>query len=155
MAWPDIQLPAMLGGGAQLTGNMQRTHVFRQADVPASTSPQTLLDTADDWIQAVLRRPPPRPEDSEAIWRKTVEERDLGLMEGPFDRDHFDRKFQGRWRPIVRFCIYQADGKLRVIDDGRSCGTNQALESDSSFCFVLSRMCIVIRLIASLEMVAT
>ena len=32
----------------------------------------------------------------------------------------------GQWRPIHRFVVHQADGKVRVIDDGRRGGQNAA-----------------------------
>ena len=51
------------------------------------------MDTAEEWINEVLTRKPPNEDDARAIWEKTLEERDLGLMEGPFEREHFDALF--------------------------------------------------------------
>ena len=38
-----------------------------------------------------------------------------------------DKRYgRGQWRPIHRFVVHQADGKVRMIDDGRHGGQNEA-----------------------------
>ena len=55
--------------------------------------------------------------DHNAMWEKSIEERDAGFAEGPLEIAELDRMFgRGTWRASRRFAIWQK-GKLRVIDD--------------------------------------
>ena len=61
--------------------------------IEAETSLEQLLAGSEQWINDVEACGAPDPGDAKAIWDKTVAERDLNLMAGPFDRSDFDSKY--------------------------------------------------------------
>ena len=75
-------------------------------------------------MNTVLASPPPR--DATEIFQLTAEEIDKQFTQPLRTADEVDAMFgKGRWRPIYRFLVRQADGKTRLIDDGRRGGQNQ------------------------------
>ena len=74
-------------------------------------------------MSTILARPPPR--DAAAIFELTAEEIANNFTQPLRTADELSKKFdEGRWRPIYRFLVRQADGKTRLIDDGRRGGQN-------------------------------
>ena len=63
---------------------------------------------------------PPRPRKADLIFEKTAEEIKKGYCSDLLTLTEVNLKFgAGRWRPLHRFVAHQADGKKRLIDDGR------------------------------------
>ena len=72
----------------------------------------------------MLNSPPPK--DAEEIWRLTLEEIEKNFTEPLVSASEINAGFgKGQWRPIHRFLVRQADGKVRLIDDGRRGQQNQ------------------------------
>ena len=84
-----------------------------------------------EWVDQVCARPPPRDEQVEVIIKKSRDEIDAGLLRGYWTRQQMDRRLgRGRWRPLVRFAVWQAGAqKYRVIDNGRTAGHNYTLST--------------------------
>ena len=59
------------------------------------------------------------------LWNKTLEEKDKGWIEGPYDPDYITELFGHDWSTIRRFLVVQGS-KVRPIDDGRECHINEA-----------------------------
>jgi hypothetical protein len=73
--WPDSSLASTTMSGAQIIGKLPTFGVFRQAEVNAVCSASELLEESADWLQELLRLPAPKPEEQNAIWVKTEQER--------------------------------------------------------------------------------
>ena len=57
---------------------------------------------------------------AEQVVDKIIAEHKKGFCSSLYTRTAMDRMFgRGRWRPLVRFQIIQADNKKRMIDNGR------------------------------------
>ena len=131
MAWPDHEFPHLAAAGSSLVGNMPVSHIFRPAVVTASTSLAELLATAPVYIDHIVKQKPPPAHQIDAVWSKTCEEFESGHMSGPFTRSQVDAIWgRDQWRPAPRFALRQRSGKLRVIDNGRSGGYNDATAAD-------------------------
>jgi len=130
--WPDTKLHEMVRDGATIAGRLPHSGIYRQADVQAAISLDDLQVTSEAWIAEILSRAPPKEEQLQAVWEKSREEVELGLLRGHWSKDQMDRRWGlGRWRPLVRFAIWQALAKKwRCIDNGRSASTNYTLETD-------------------------
>ena len=105
-------------------GEFNNSGLFR----PIKAAPPRELDTwlgahAEEAIAAILASRPPRF--AEDILKVTQEEQERGFC-GPFlTKSEIDSMFgPGQWRPLERFLIKQADGKLRMIDNARRTGHN-------------------------------
>ena len=71
-------------------------------------------------------RQPWRGNDVSAVWEKTLEECQRGLMHGPFTRAQLDGCYGvGRWRAMQRFAVWQK-GKPRACDNARASLHNDA-----------------------------
>ena len=65
-----------------------------------------LLKRSVDIVDSLISRPAPPAEQVQAIFEKTEEERELGLMSSYFDRATLDRRFgKGRWVALPRFVV--------------------------------------------------
>eukprot|EP00971_Amphidinium_carterae_P308875 6137710-Amphidinium_carterae.1 len=108
-------------------GKARRSPLYPSALIPASISEDDFWKNAK-WKRAchvqLVRSCGSGASDLE-LWRKTLEERDCGYLDGPYTKAQIEDLFEARWCPIRRFPVLQAT-KLRPIDDGRENGVNNA-----------------------------
>jgi len=129
IGWPDNALGQLVAGGATIIGALPEAGIYRKADVTPSVSKQELLDTNAEWVDQIMARRPPPPEQVAVVWSKSQEEIKTGTLRGFWAKEVLDAKWGvGGWRPLIRFAIWQAgSGKWRVIDNGKSASHNDAL----------------------------
>lgn len=104
--------------GYPIVGDIPPSGVFRPVK-PKEAPPlaQWLANASEVVDQLMCSRP---PKFAEEILATTKEEIEKGFCSPLCSRAALDSKFgRGRWRPMERFLIKQADGKLRVIDNCR------------------------------------
>ena len=125
MEWPDWRLPLRFIGGFRIVGVLERTNIFEPKGFEEPVPKAVLLQNAAKIIASIeSSRPSP---DAEFLWDSCLKEHEKGFGGPPRDKSYFDGKFgPGGWSPIPSFCITQADGKQRRIDNGRSGGQNSA-----------------------------
>ena len=118
LRWPDVAQPQQLLLGYPIIGELEHSGIFR------CVNPKESKDV-DDWLaegpMAISRimasHPPLHVED---ILATTVEEQEKGFCSPFLTKAQVDALFgAGRWRPLERFLIKQADGKKRVIDNAK------------------------------------
>ena len=129
LRWPDLTLDRRFVEGFALLGHVEEPALFRALDAPAPPSSSLGLKSAQgvtalqvvDEMCAKLRP----HEHSQFLSDFTREEISQGIASGPFTREELDERFGvGQWLPMRRFPRTQSSGKMRPIDDGRSCGHN-------------------------------
>ena len=121
----DLDAPLRMVLGCPVAGDLPPTRVWDEGRVPRPLG----LDFDDlphaawnRWLVADAQRRfaalcPRARADHDAMWAKSVAERDAGLCEGPFTPEQVDTMFgPEHWRGSRRFPIWQK-GKLRVVDD--------------------------------------
>ena len=120
LRWPDRTQARGYLEGFPVVGEIEASRVFRPL------GPQVAMDLNSEFygeaaiaeVEQVTASPPPK--DAEEIWALTQEEIDKNFTEDLVTAAQMDARFgRGRWRPIHRFLVRQADGKVRLIDDGR------------------------------------
>ena len=124
LKWPDRLQAINLLRGYNIVGEFESSGIFRPIKAAAPRDLETWLGTeAETAIANILHSRPPRFADD--ILKVTLEEQERGFC-GPFmTKMEVDHLFGlGRWRPLERFLIKQADGKLRMIDNARRTGHN-------------------------------
>ena len=136
LRWPHRTLVRSMVLGFRTVGDVPDSGVFRPVSRPASMSFPEFARTNAAWVtqcaHRVARRAAREPEMAEACWRRTIEERDAGLIQGPFTVAQlnaspgtgFPAFGYGRYRPLPRHAIFQGK-KYRCIDDGACSGTNE------------------------------
>ena len=132
-AWLGLttSFPHLAAAGSSLVGNMPVSHIFRPAVVTASTSLTELLATAPAHIDSLVKQKPPPADQIDAVLSKTCEEFESGHMSGPFTCSQVDAIWgRDQWLPAPHFALRKRSGKLRVIDNGRSGGHNDATADD-------------------------
>ena len=127
---PDSDLAARLAVGLEAVGDIPESGWWPAEDKLASEDFGEMDHAA--WVRRLERlieleaRQPWRGDDVKAVWEKTLEERQKGLMHGPFTREQLDSCYgAGRWRPMQRFAVWQK-GKLRACDNARASQHNEA-----------------------------
>ena len=127
---PDVDIAAQMAVGFEAVGDIAESGWWPREEKPALAS----LDEMDHaaWhkrMEASIRTEasqPWRADDVEAVWRKTLDERDRGLMHGPFSQEELTERYGvGAWRAMQRFGIWQK-GKLRACDNARTSMHNDA-----------------------------
>lgn len=133
--WPHRKLVHDMLHGFPSVGHIPDTGVWKEVQRPASMPFASFVSSNPAWVrqcrQRVLSVAKRDPERAHACWTRTIEERDAGLILGPFTISQLDAKSStgfpafgfGMWRPLPRFTIRQKD-KWRCIDDGAASGTN-------------------------------
>ena len=118
LRWPDVSQPQQLLHGYPIVGELDHSGIFRT--VPGKEMPclsQWFADGPAAVDRILASRPPLHYED---IYLATREEQDKGFCSEFMSRSQLDSLFgPGQWRPLERFIIKQADGKMRVIDNAR------------------------------------
>ena len=132
MLWPDVHLWQLWAEGADIAGPLPRFGVFRDAEIRAGQSLDDLLSDAPVWNESITRMRPPEPEQAAAVWKKSEEERQSGILDGWYSATDMDQRFgRGSWRALVRFGRYQFTAKKwRQIDNGKSSGHNATLDAN-------------------------
>ena len=127
-AWPDVDLPWMFVDGAEIVGNIPVAGIFRETEVPAECTVEELLRDSGKFVDGLMARPPPKPEEAEVCWTKSFKEQAEGTL-GPWHtREEMDAKWgAGEWRPIPRFALWQQGHVAwRCIDNGKEGRQNAA-----------------------------
>ena len=123
--------------GTQRRGPLSKhaPQIFKPVE-PAAPCPPDLQDELRERVpkaHAKLHLVLPRAEYAQELLDHTAQEIDQGWAEGLFTKTQLDQAFgEGNWLPMQRFMHVQPSGKLRPIDNGRSCGHNslsRALET--------------------------
>ena len=133
--WPHRSLVRCMLHGFRTVSDIPDSGLWRPVLRPASMPFEQFAATNAAWSQRckqrVLALARGEPERAAACWSRTLEERDAGLILGPFTMSQLDaplsRGFPAfgyrKWRPLPRFAIWQGR-KYRCIDDGAAAGTN-------------------------------
>ena len=135
LRWPHRRLVRDMVLGFRTVGDIPDSGIWRQVDRPAEEGFASFAATNVAWFyecrHRVLRAAERNPEMAAACYQRTLEERDSGLITGPFSATQLNAPRSsgfpafgfGRYRPLPRFAIWQGN-KYRCIDDGAASGTN-------------------------------
>ena len=130
--FPDMDIVNVVKQGAELTGEPKPSPLFPFDWKPAVTSRDELL-ASSTWRRKALQVKHPGEEGemkNEELHKATMEEVELGHLEGPFTEGELDARFgKNRWLFNKRFALHQGTAenpKVRVIDDCRRSGLNSA-----------------------------
>ena len=118
LRWPDVAQPQQLLLGYPIIGELEHSGVFRFVNPKDSKDVDEWLAEGPMAISRIMAsRPPLHFED---IFATTVEEQEKGFCSPFLTKEQVDALLGvGRWRPLERFLIKQADGKKRVIDNAK------------------------------------
>ena len=125
---PDLEVFNLMQG-VDLVGVAERSPFFGAKIVPACTTPKFALMT-NKWQRKQIEARNIHEQDPElarTLWDTTLNEVDLGFLQGPFyDLDEV-KKLLGTSEMVCsrRFAIIQG-GKPRIIDDLKESGVNRA-----------------------------
>ena len=126
LQWPDRAQARSYVEGFPIIGNIPDSGTFRQlSPQQQGISTRTFFGTAAvNAVDEIEAMPPPKH--AEVIWKLCLEDVEKGFASPPVPRAAMDRKFgRGLWRPLVRFAITQASGKVRGIDDAKRTKHNE------------------------------
>ena len=126
LRWPDVWQAKEMIRGFSIVGDLPVSGLFRAITPHLSKDPDTQAWLASDAVAAVdaILQSSPGKHAAE-IQRVTEKEQAKGFCSEWMTRSQLDARFgRGGWRPLERFLIVQADGKLRVIDNARRTGHN-------------------------------
>ena len=120
LRWPDIGQPMKYVKGFELLGSIDESHVFREVlgTQVGSIDEDFFGEPAIAAVDELMQSTPPK--DADLIFEKTADEVKKGYCSELLTLTEVNKRFGvGRWRPLHRFVAHQADGKKRLIDDGR------------------------------------
>lgn len=118
LRWPDVYQAQNLVRGYPIVGHIAATGVFRTVEPRDIQALDDWLEQADAVVDALVRARPPKH--AEDILQQTRAEQAKGFCSPFYSRSALDSMFgKGRWRPLERFQIVQADQKKRMIDNCR------------------------------------
>ena len=123
----DSKIADELVTGLSYTGTPLPSGIFR-SDIQLPSISESELRAASPWVRAATLASISSSGDhrlDEEVWNETIQERDLGWLEGPYSQDEVDARFPAGWCAARRFGLMQS-GKLRCIDDLSEPGTNSA-----------------------------
>ena len=143
LRWPNRNLVESMLRGFRTVRDVPDSGVWRAVDRPASIPFHEFAQTNAAWVHSCKHRlvsaaakdlcieHSGQQSRVAACWERTLEERDAGLILGPFTIAEINAKRApgapalgfGRWRPLPRFAIWNGK-KWRCIDDGAASGTN-------------------------------
>ena len=93
IAWPDEKLASLVVDGVCPLGPQERFGIYRQKTTAPSASLSDLLEQNSLFRASLVSRSPPKPEQAEAIWTKTLEEQELGLLSQWLSEEDLDQLF--------------------------------------------------------------
>ena len=129
VGFPHVeQITQMLVAGVPMFGKFPATGVFPEKEVEATNNVEKLM-RASRWSRRALlgsMRPSGDDELDKAIYKKTQEELEWGMLNGPFTEEQLTAKLGPLWVPARRFGILQGD--YRQIDDYSEYGHNATSE---------------------------
>lgn len=131
ICWPDVALTATLTFGAKPLGIQPTYGIFQERHHAPSGTMYEVFEFSASLINSLQFRKPPPADQRKAIFDKTVEEQQLGLVSKFYEAAELDGLFgKGRWCAIMRFAISQK-GKFRMIDNGKQ-GANWTYEAQET-----------------------
>eukprot|EP00435_Cladocopium_sp_Y103_P004218 s3963_g1.t1 len=109
IAWPDHDAALALCEGVQIVGDLPNFGIYRSTDHGSTMSTSCFCPKSNQlWLEEVLSRRPPRPDEAEVVWEKSGSERSLGILEGWFSPEDLHQRFGVyQWRPMMRFATWQ------------------------------------------------
>lgn len=133
VGFPHVeQITQMLVAGVPMFGKFPATGVFPEKEVEATNNVEKLM-RASRWSRRALlgsMRPSGDDELDKAIYKKTQEELEWGMLNGPFTEEQLTAKLGPLWVPARRFGILQGD--YRQIDDYSEYGHNATSETSET-----------------------
>ena len=123
IAWPDRDAALALCEGVQIVGDLPSFGIYRSTHPGSAASTSCFCPKANQlWLEEVLSRRPPRPDEAKVVWEKSEGERALGILEGWFSPGDLHQRFGTyQWRPMMRFATWQENHQAyRCIDNAKS-----------------------------------
>ncbi len=130
IGFPKIDLIVkLLTAGVPMFGEFPVTDVFPKKEVKATSSIEKLMRSSKWSRRALLgsMRPSGDEELDKAIYEKTLEELEWGMLKGAFTESELTEKLGPLWVPARRFGIHQGDYKQ--IEDYSEYGHNDTSET--------------------------
>ena len=129
IAWGDWRLAQRFVTGFQLIGRLERTGVFREANVADEVwSRDKLCEHSRKMLKTIDHDKGVPEHETQFLWDSCIEEVDSKKAEGPFSKEELDAKYPQCWAHVPSFVHTQPNGKMRRIDNGRLGGQNRASE---------------------------
>ena len=134
--WPHRTLVRSMLHGFRSVAELPDSGVWRPVERPASMPFAAFAATNAAWVvrcqQRVLATARKDPAQTLACWKRTIEERDAGLILGPYTVNQVNQprskgppaRGYGNHRPLPRHAIWQG-AKYRCIDDAAVSETNE------------------------------
>ncbi|CAE7239379.1 unnamed protein product, partial [Symbiodinium sp. CCMP2456] len=129
--YDEMGIVDLVASGIPLTGSHGAVPALPEKLVPATDSHASLLASAPLRTLAIISRKKETSEKEQADLTEAADaEVKRGEIEGPFSEDQISEHFgSSAWLLNPRFALYQgAKLKLRVIDDARQSGLNEAYQ---------------------------
>ena len=120
LRWPDRGQALCYLKGFHVVGDIAEMGVFRHVGGQCvdNMAEEFYGEPAIQAVSEILESKPPK--EHAIIFEQTEAEVAHNLCGDLQTATHFNRKYGvGQWRPLHRFAVHQADGKVRMIDDGR------------------------------------
>jgi hypothetical protein len=130
--YPDISIVDDMIKGIDVVGSTPCSGVFERKLKPSLIHPKQLQDDSHT-VRTALRSTSHRTDDleqSQAVWKQSLDEAQAGWLIGPFYSEAEVSTIVGsdKWVPTRRFPLKQRN-KIRVIDDCKESGINDALKT--------------------------
>ena len=134
--WPHVKMVRYMIRGFSSVGDIPDSGVWRRVERAATSSFHDFVQSNATWVRQcrakVRSRATQEPEMAAACWERTIQERDAGLILGPYSISRVEKGTSfptvgfGNYRPLPRFAVWQSGdpGKWRCIDDGAASDTN-------------------------------
>ena len=126
LKWPDMKLFDDLKNGFAITGSVDPSEIFQPNYKPQEMDVEELMKKSKFLKPAIWAKQSNQDgsDFAEDLWNITMEETlEKGWLEGPYDWNELEKKFNGAWLPVRRFAVWQRE-KWRPIDDLSENGVN-------------------------------
>ena len=119
ICWPDVGLTETIQRGARPVGQQESFGIFQERTREAIGSFADAWACSNSVIDSLKFRSPPPHDQRKAIYNKTKDEQELGLLSRFYSEHELDDLFgPRRWCAMLRFAVHQK-GKYRMIDNGK------------------------------------
>ena len=117
MKWPDRELPSLLFKGVPIVGRISNSFLFKPAEPEEHDPISEVVAAHEDNLKNWFRHKPPK---EAAFLTAACRQDESNNFASPlFTKAEMDAIFGHKnWCSNPRFCIEQASGKKRPIDDG-------------------------------------